>query len=107
MHLLTPDAHEHLVEVPAPMRGRAVRPQPACDQRAEGEDPAPDGLVGDLDAALGQELLDISVAEGAAQLHPDGAVDNVGWGAVAGAGPAGRSHAVHLRRTPAPGKLVT
>ena len=46
VHLLTPDAHEHLVEVPAPMRGRAVRPQPACDQRAEGEDPAPDGLVG-------------------------------------------------------------
>ena len=48
---LTPDPDEHLVQVPRPCR-RARRPHPTCDHRAEGDDPAPNGLVGHLDAAL-------------------------------------------------------
>ena len=64
IHLPAADPDEHLVEVPAPVRDWTPRPQPACDQRAEDQHPAPDRLVGDLDTALGQEFLDISVAEG-------------------------------------------
>jgi len=39
--------------------------------------------VCDLDAALGQELLDIAEAEREAQIHPHGALDDVAWKAVA------------------------
>ena len=72
------------------------RPQPACDHRVEGEDLAPDGLVGDLDAALGKQLLDISLAQREAPIEPAGSVDDVGWEAVAAIG--GRGHADRLRR---------
>ena len=78
------------------MWGRAVCSQSAYDRRAEGEDPAPDGFVAHLDAALSQELLDITVAEGEAQVHPDGAVDDLGREAITGVG--GGGHVYRLRR---------
>jgi hypothetical protein len=59
------------------MRFRASGPQPTGDYRAEGKNPAPDALVGNHDAALGQEFLDVSEAEFEAKLHPYSALDDV------------------------------
>jgi hypothetical protein len=62
VHLLATDLDEHLVQMPASMRFRPSRPKPSCDDRAEGEDPASNGLVGDRDPALGHHLLDVAKA---------------------------------------------
>jgi hypothetical protein len=37
--------------------------------------PAPNSLVGDLDAVLGEQVFDDAVAQGESQVHPDSAVD--------------------------------
>src|SRR5688572_23004144 len=84
IHLLATNLDEHFVQVPAAVRLRPPRPQPACDCRPEGEHPAPDGLVGYLDPALGQEFLDIAIAEGEAQIEPDRTLNDVARKAVAG-----------------------
>jgi hypothetical protein len=64
VHLFATHTDEHLVQVPSPVRPRASGPQPSCDRRTEDEHPTPDTLVRDHDAPLGQELLDVSEAEG-------------------------------------------
>src|SRR5215211_8189583 len=79
IHLFATHTDEHLVHVPSSMRPGASRPQPACDCRAEGEHPTPDTLVGDLDAPLGQELLDVSEAEGEPEVQPHGTLDDIAW----------------------------
>jgi hypothetical protein len=38
---------------------------------------APDGFVGYLDPTLGEQVLDVPIAQGEAQVHPDGGVDHV------------------------------
>src|ERR671912_2295859 len=63
-----------------------TRPQPtqvAGERRSELEHPAPDGLIGDFEPTLGQELLDISVAQCEPEIEPDGVSDDVGWNLVA------------------------
>jgi hypothetical protein len=77
------------------VRLRALRPQPSGDHRAEGEHPAPDALVRDHGAPLGQELLDIPEAERELEVHPHGALDDIGWEAVAGVRQWG--HVMRLR----------
>ena len=83
IHLLSPDPDEHLVQVPAAVRLRPAGPQPTRNTGSERVDPTPDGFVGDLDAALCQEILDVAIAEGEAPLHPDDALDDVRHEAVA------------------------
>ena len=55
------DPDDHLVEVPSLARAWAALPQLSCDQRAEFQHPAPHRLIGDLNAALGQEIFDVAV----------------------------------------------
>jgi hypothetical protein len=43
----------------------------------------PDGLVGEVEAALGQEFLDVAVAQGEPGIEPDGVPDHLGREAVA------------------------
>ena len=59
----------------------------------------------DRDAALGQEFLDVSEAEGEAQVHPDRALDDVSWEAIARV--RERGHADRLRCASALGKHPT
>ena len=57
------------------------RPQPAqlaCVQHPELQRPAPDGFVGDLDTAFGEQILDIAVAQREAEIQPDGVLDDLG-----------------------------
>jgi hypothetical protein len=73
IHLLAADPDKHLVEVPAPVRDRPSRVQPMCNNRPERRHPPTDGLVRHLDAALGEQVLDVPVAQGEAEIHPHGA----------------------------------
>ena len=84
IHLLAADPDEHLVEVPAPVRDRSSRAQPTCNERPERRHPPTDRLVQHLDASLGEQILDVPVAQREAEIHPDGALDHVGWKAVTG-----------------------
>ncbi len=45
-----------------------------------------DRLVGDKDAARGQPFLDIAIAQGEAEIEPDGVADDLRRRAVAGIG---------------------
>ena len=57
------DPHEHLIKVPAPVRiPMTMNPTPpdlGCKQRTEPVPPVPHGLVADVDATLGQQVLDL------------------------------------------------
>ena len=46
------------------------------DHRSELLHPAPNGFVGDVEPALGEEILDVSVAEREAQVEPDRMLDD-------------------------------
>ena len=60
-------------------------------------DPAPDGFVGDLNAALCEEILDVAITEGEAEVHPYGALDDVGREVVATIGRRGHAHLLRRR----------
>ena len=80
---LTTDGEEHLVHVP-PVTGTVpLRSDLFGEDVAELAAPTADGLVTDGDAALGQHLLDITVAKGKAKVEPDGMTDDGGWEAMA------------------------
>jgi hypothetical protein len=53
---------------------------------AELEHPAPDGLVGRIDAALGEHVLDVAAAECEPEVKPDGMLDDRRRKAMAGIG---------------------
>src|SRR5712675_9251 len=53
----------HLVEVPSIARAWAAPPQLARDPGPEFQNPAPYSFIGNLQAALGEEFLDIAVAQ--------------------------------------------
>jgi hypothetical protein len=90
IHPLAGDAHHHLVEMLAIARSRVTLAQPSCDHGTEFQHPAPYGLVGDLKPALGQQFLDIAVAQGNAEIEPDRVLDDLGREPMAAV--AKRSH---------------
>ena len=53
------------------------------DERREFDAPLPEGVVADLNAALLEQFLDISVAEREAVVEPDGVLDDAHREAVA------------------------
>ena len=55
--------------------GFAEGAQPALDQRRIGQDPAVQGGVVDLKAALQKQLLNVTLAQGIAQIPGDGLQD--------------------------------
>ena len=44
---------------------------------------AADGFIGDIDATLGQQILDIPKAQRKSEIQPDGILNDLGWKAVA------------------------
>ena len=60
---LAADSEEHLIEMPLVPGSRPTPAQPVGEALRELQAPAPDRLVGEDDAALGQEQLDIAEAE--------------------------------------------
>ncbi|WP_442865012.1 IS5 family transposase [Bosea sp. NBC_00550] len=81
------------------LRSMNVRPQPAQVAgiaAAKFEDPSPDRLVRNVEAALRQQLLDIAIAQGEPQIEPHGVPDDLGRELLTGAG--NRLHAPHPNR---------
>src|SRR5215203_6017064 len=67
----------HLVQVPGVRRPWSQPSQVARKSRSELEDPPPDRLVGNLEAALRQEFLDVAVGQGEPQIEPNRVPDDL------------------------------
>ena len=50
--------------------------QPAREQRPELENPLPDGFVGDVETAFGEQLFNVAVAQREAEIQPDGVLND-------------------------------
>ena len=79
VELLPVELDEHLVEVPSVV-GTLLLPTPKASSVFDTEPLAPstDGLVGDLNASFGEQILDITEAEGEPEVEPDGMADDLG-----------------------------
>ena len=77
--LLAVDANVHLVEVPFIAGSRSAAAQPGDVGVPEFVAPLPDGLVGDDNAALQHQLLDLAEAEREAVVQPDAMADDLRW----------------------------
>jgi hypothetical protein len=78
------DLHVGFVDLPAITDGVAAGPGGLGQQRREALDPAVDRDVVDLDAAFGQQLLDVAVGQREAQVPAHGQHDHISWEAEAG-----------------------
>jgi hypothetical protein len=70
------DPDHHLVEMPSLARSGTAPPQVSCNHGTEFHHPAPHCFVRYIERALGQELLDVAVAQRKAQIQPDRVLDN-------------------------------
>jgi hypothetical protein len=59
------------------------RAQPSRDRGTELQHLTPHRLIGEVEPAFGQHLLDIAVAQGEADIQPDRVLDDLGWEAMA------------------------
>src|SRR5260370_41452002 len=75
IHAPACDRDHHLIEVPLIVRCRSPAPEVARDSRSKLQQPSTDGLVTDLQPALRQQILDITVAQGEAQVERERAPD--------------------------------
>ena len=74
--------------------------QVSRELQPELQDPSPDRLVRNIEAAFCQEFLDVAVAEREAQIKPDGVADDVGREPVPGVGDGSHSKLYRPRRQP-------
>jgi hypothetical protein len=96
LHALDPD--EDFVHVPFVAWSRPASSQPIGETRGEFLAPAAHRLVGDDDAALGEEQLNIPQAQAEHVIQPDRVTDNLRWKAVAVVWVEWRLHAASLVR---------
>jgi hypothetical protein len=59
-------------------RPRAPLAQPSRDRGTEFQHPTSHRFVGDVESALGQQFLDIAVAQGEPEIEPDRVLDDLG-----------------------------
>jgi HSP20 family protein len=76
VHPLAGDSDDHLVEVPPIARARAGPPEPSCNPGSEFQHPAPYRLIGDIEPALGKQILHIAIAQGEPEVQPDRVLDD-------------------------------
>ena len=76
VHPLAGDANHHLIEVPPVARSWAAPSKPAGEPGPELQNPPPHGFIGNLQASLGQKLLDVAVAQGEPEIKPDRVLDD-------------------------------
>ena len=86
LHAAAADHHDHFVQVPLLTRARPATPQIAGIDPTKLEHPAPDRLVGDVEAAIRQEIFHVAVAEREAKIEPDRVLYDHWWEAVASVG---------------------
>ena len=71
------ERHEEFVEMPRVPQPAASAPESASVARTERKAPLADGLVGDRDAPLGQQVLDIPEAQSESVREPHGVADDL------------------------------
>ena len=76
IHVLARDPDDHFVEMPAIARSRTAPSHASSDRRSEFEHPTANALVGEVEATLGKQLLDIAIAQGEAKVQPHGVLDD-------------------------------
>jgi hypothetical protein len=83
LHLALSSPHRTTIQMPSICSGEvgaaltAARSLVRTSTPSSGRSrPAPDGLVADVEAALGEEILDVSVAERETQVDPHGMLDD-------------------------------
>jgi hypothetical protein len=81
---LAADRDEQFVEMPGVADNPGATSEASGVGRAEDLAPAPDRLVRDGDAALGEEVFDVAEAQGESVVEPDGMADDGGREAVPG-----------------------
>jgi hypothetical protein len=62
IHVLARNPDDHFVEMPSIARSRTAPSQSPGNRRSEFEHPTADALIGDVEPALGKQLLDIAIA---------------------------------------------
>ena len=75
--LATVEGDEYLIEIPRVSEAPAPLPEPSRIHAAERTTPPSNRLIGDCDAPLGQEVLNISKTEVEAKVEPDRVSDDV------------------------------
>ena len=83
IHLPAADLYKHLVQMPTIIRSWPEASEPPCIAVSELENPTTHSLVGDFEAALGQQILDVSEAQREAAIEPYGVLDDLGRKSVA------------------------
>ena len=96
--LATVDRDEELVEVPCVAQAAAPQSKSSGVGPSERSTPVADGLIGDADAALGDEVFHISKAQAEPKVQPDGVSDDVRRESIAVVARRGVVHAVTLLR---------
>jgi hypothetical protein len=91
IHASAGDLHDHLIQMPPITRPEPPLPQLLRQEPTEFQHPAPDRFIGQVEPALGKELLDITVTERKAEIEPNRMADDLGREAVAAVGE--RDHA--------------
>src|SRR5207248_4347880 len=76
VHPFAGDANHHLIEVPPVARSWAAPSKPAGEPGPELQNPPPHRFIGNLQASLGQKLLDVAVAQGEPEIKPDRVLDD-------------------------------
>jgi hypothetical protein len=79
VHLLAGDPDHHFVQVPSVARATAAPSKPSRDHRSKLQHPASDGLIGYVEPAVREEILDVSIAEHERQVESDRMLDD-DWG---------------------------
>src|SRR5271156_6507577 len=83
---LAVDLHEHLIQMPAPLRIAAHVPDASLtnlggEHRAKPVPPEPHSLVADVDSALDQQILDVAQRQRVSYVHHHDQTDDL-WRAV-------------------------
>ncbi len=76
VHALAIDQDKHLVQVPTPIRAGTQSPERAGIAQPELQRPAPDGLIGDVDTPLREQVLDVPIAQRKPEIEPHRMLDN-------------------------------
>ena len=76
VHMPAGDPDDHFVEMPAITRSRTAPSQSPGDRRSEFEHPTANALVGNVEPALGKQLLNIAIAQAEPEVQPDGMLDH-------------------------------
>src|SRR6266851_8080458 len=109
IHASSIDRYDHFIEMPPVVRLGSREPQVSRHRRTKLQDPAADGLVANAQTSRGQQILDVSVAQGEPQIEPNGVANDSGREAVAGVGNGAHHHSypIHNATVTMPDRCVT